>query len=330
MNRPCQNCGCAKLEFLFDAPAFDNASSDSPSRYDLARCQQCNIISTLGVTPDILSDAYSTDYYGSSTDKFIWIIEKILSYSTIARARRFVNFWRAGRNDNTAPYVVDIGCGRGQLLRAFQTLDAKVLGFERQEYPIDESLNGRIRAGSITEPQYADIKFDIVVLWHVLEHIQQSGEYLDAVVSHLNPGGLVVIAVPNFASLQRKLFKQHWFHLDLPRHLVHFEDKWLHKRMEDTGLSVVMENHNDLVQNGYGFIQSLLNAINPARPNQFYRLLKHGGRIQRVFGLSFMINCLLSVLFLPLAIIESAISAVFRKGATIQMVFKLEAPNDQQ
>jgi SAM-dependent methyltransferase len=173
-----------------------------------------------------------------------------------------------------------------------------------------------------------DRKFDIVILWHVLEHIAFPEEALDEIIKHLNPGALLVIAVPNFSSLQRKIFGKNWFHLDLPRHLVHIDEQWIKKQMVKQRLTVVHESHTDLIQNTYGFIQSLLNVCNPSRPNQFYRLLKQGFGPQRYIRFPFLTNLLLSLIFLPFAFVEGAISTAFRKGATIQVVAKLDKAND--
>ena len=70
-------------------------------------------------------------------------------------------------------------------------------------------------------------QFDAVTFWHVLEHLENPGEALVAAGRLLKSNGWLVVAVPDYASLQAKLFGKYWFHLDLPRHLHHFESDWL-------------------------------------------------------------------------------------------------------
>jgi hypothetical protein len=142
---------------------------------------------------------------------------------------------------------------------------------------------------------------------------------LDQICDHLNPDGYLVIAVPNFDSIQRRLFSRYWFHLDLPRHLVHIESGWLVEKLRKRGYSIEQESYFDPIQGGYGFIQSAMNALFPSRHNQFYRLIKHGqGRSGKDLLLLWLWS-LLSILLLPLALVESLISLLADRGATLQI-----------
>ena len=66
------------------------------------------------------------------------------------------------------------------------------------------------------------VSFDAVVLWHVAEHLHDPATTLRNVASLLRPGGVLMIAVPNFGSPEAKIGKAGWFHLDVPRHVFHF------------------------------------------------------------------------------------------------------------
>ena len=203
-------------------------------------------------------------------------------------------------------------------------MGASVLGLERQEFPADEVSGDTVRVGSIGDSQYTDRHFDIVILWHVLEHLEKHDELLDEITDHLAESGLLVIAVPNFSSLQQWIFSKYWFHLDLPRHLVHFDSDWLMQHLSDRGYTVEFVSYADPLQNIYGFMQSTLNAIAPGQLNDYYRLLKHGHYLKSETVLPILKWTSLSVFLLPFAILESILGTLFRRGATVQIRARLE------
>ena len=80
--------------------------------------------------------------------------------------------------------------------------------------------------------------YDVVVLRHSLEHLPDPAADMLRVGDALAPGGRVVISLPNFSAWQRKRFAGRWFHLDLPRHRVHFTPRSLRMLVENARLSV--------------------------------------------------------------------------------------------
>ena len=80
------------------------------------------------------------------------------------------------------------------------------------------------------------VSFDAVVLWHVAEHLHDPATTLRNVASLLRPGGVLMIAVPNFGSPEAKIGKAGWFHLDVPRHVFHFTSATLRPLLADAGL----------------------------------------------------------------------------------------------
>jgi 2-polyprenyl-3-methyl-5-hydroxy-6-metoxy-1,4-benzoquinol methylase len=316
----CNNCGQTNLEPLYNAPAFDSRNREAGKNFGIARCRSCQLVSTTGTDADEVAEAYTSEYYGSASSKFVSAIERIISLTTVVRSRKIIQVWRGGQHTEESPSVLDIGCGRGQLLRAFQSQGASVLGLERQEFPADHTPSDILRVGSISDPEYTDIKFDIIILWHVLEHLEKLEELLNEATNHLSENGLLIIAVPNFSSLQQRMFSKHWFHLDLPRHLVHVDSKWLLQQLTNRGYSIEVTSYMDPLQNTFGFIQSALNSIAPRQPNDYYRLLKHGRFLERKTALRTLAWSLLSIVLLPFAILESTLGAVLRRGATVQVI----------
>ncbi len=320
---PCYNCGGHHLQLLYHAPPFDSAREAGPVSFSIERCLNCGLVNTLGATAAVIEAAYHRDYYGSAQSKFNGFIEGMLSLAHRHRATQVIQHWRAQPNRNSEaqrlPSVLDIGCGRGQLLSAFAQRGCEVCGLERPEFAEQGTPPSFVHIGQLSDPTFTNHRFDIVVLWHVLEHMETITDLLRLVGEHLEEGGLLVLAVPNFASWQHLIFRKHWFHLDLPRHLVHIEEIWLIEQLEQLGLEIEKCNHLDWVQNSYGFIQSSMNSLVHAPANAYYRTLHHRELKNLRQVALFLCWTLLAVLLTPLAIIESIGAALLRRGATVQI-----------
>lgn len=104
--------------------------------------------------------------------------------------------------------------------------------------------------------------FDVIALWHVLEHLPNPGETLRAAADGLSEGGILVIAVPNPGSLQFALFGTFWAHLDAPRHLQLMPARSIRAAVRSSGLRPVLETTTDrggLGWNLFGWQMSLRN-----------------------------------------------------------------------
>jgi SAM-dependent methyltransferase len=120
--------------------------------------------------------------------------------------------------------VLDIGAGTGAFLDKAQHSGWEVTGLEPDEgarkicfdkYGIQcESSENLFRLPSQ--------KYDAVTMWHVLEHVHQLHEYIDQIKRVLKPGGVALIALPNYTSKDAEEYKSFWAAYDVPRHLYHF------------------------------------------------------------------------------------------------------------
>ena len=268
---------------------------------------------------DVLAAAYSRSYYGSEKAKFLSAIEALVRIGHHRQAKKILDLYHRQQsgsgNEDKDVSVMDIGCGRALLLQEFSKLNADCLGIERNEFPGTHLHNVDVHIGALHDAELKSKSFDIIVIWHVLEHITELGALLEELPKHLNPGGLLVVSVPNYSSWQSRFFKQHWFHLDIPRHVTHFEKKWLQRTLDSMGLKIVSHNTFTASQNIYGFIQSSLNRFMPRKPNRLYQLLtRRQGRQDwlALFGWS-----LLAVPLVPFAVLETLITEISGKGATL-------------
>jgi 2-polyprenyl-3-methyl-5-hydroxy-6-metoxy-1,4-benzoquinol methylase len=79
-------------------------------------------------------------------------------------------------------------------------------------------------------------KFDVITLWHVLEHLHEPQQKLETLKNHLTENGTIIIAVPNRESYDAKHYKNHWAAFDVPRHLWHFSQQNMRSILNQTGL----------------------------------------------------------------------------------------------
>ena len=313
----CWNCGSAEFETLFQARDFDTALDGFPVR----RCRQCELCYTGEVTQAVLAASYSRAYYGSEKAKFVPLIETLVSMGHRRLAKKILGLYHGRQSapniDESALSVMDIGCGRALLLQEFSKLGTACLGIERDEFPGTAPRGVDVHIGALGDEELSGRRFDIIIIWHVLEHITDLGSLLKELPAHLNPGGLLVISVPNFSSWQSRFFRQHWFHLDIPRHVTHFEKEWLQKKLTSLGMDIVSQNTFTASQNVFGFIQSSLNKIFPRKPNRFYKSLTRGN--ERKSWLSLTGWTLLAIPLALLAVLETLLSESSHRGATLSI-----------
>lgn len=136
--------------------------------------------------------------------------------------------------------VLDIGCSSGDYLAYLRSLGWEVYGVEldegaaryaREHFGID------VRAGSAehTLNEFPDRSFDVVTMWHVLEHLFDPSLVLAEVHRILRPGGILMLEMPNVRSLWASMLGEYWFPLEIPRHLYHFNPPTLRAMLAKTG-----------------------------------------------------------------------------------------------
>jgi len=96
-----------------------------------------------------------------------------------------------------------------------------------------------VATGAFEDVGYPDRFLDVITMYHVLEHLHNPREALSKAYQLLKSGGLLVVAVPNLDSLQARIFRQRWYHLDAPRHLYHFTPRTLEMLLHEAGFKIV-------------------------------------------------------------------------------------------
>jgi len=212
------------------------SGSARPHNWRLLRVVEC---SSCGATYTAPRPASMDRYYPRRYRAYGPLVTLILG----AFYRMRVSRWAAWKPKGGS--VLEIGCGSGLMLAAFSQRGWKAVGIER-----NEEVVARVRPGpgvEITtlpvEELPAEARFDLILMFHVLEHIGDPVRLLRECAKRLAPGGRVVVNVPNFGSWQARFAGTNWLHLDIPRHLVHYTPKTL---AADARTSAI-EGHPDWV-----------------------------------------------------------------------------------
>src|SRR5690606_25428262 len=165
---------------------------------------------------------YDSDDYISHTDSKRSLFEKVyqlIKQYSLHKKLRIIN-----RFSPTKGTLLDVGAGTGDFLQC-----SKKGGWQIQG--VEPNIKARKLADEKGVHLLDDIdevtnqKFDVITLWHVLEHIPNLESYIIKLKGLLKDNGILVIAVPNYKSYDAKYYKEFWAAYDVPRHLWHFSIK---------------------------------------------------------------------------------------------------------
>ncbi len=266
------NCVHSKLSSRPLFSASDYVTGDS---FTLDRCGDCCLVRTLPIPSlDGMEAYYPEAYYGTlKGQRFPGLVEALQARLYLRRVRRLeCLLTRGGRR------VLDVGCGPGFLLEAFRARGWAGVGLERTEQAArhGQTMGLDIRTGTLWDEALAGERFDAAVLWHVLEHVPDPGRWLVRLEALLKPGGILLVSVPNFGCPEARLAGPNWFHLDVPRHLVHFTPTTLGCLLEEAGFELVEKWRFAPEFDLFSFIQSVHNRLGLPF-NHLYRQLRGAG-----------------------------------------------------
>ena len=314
MNPNCLVCG-AETRHRFDAVA---------DGFAVYGCDACGSARTWPALDEQQIGAwYPQAYYGNRNVRFNPLFERLTRFFRRRRVGVIRRLTKPGA-------VLDVGCGRGFTLRFLADSGYRPTGVELSPQAASharDALGLDIRTGDFLSQTFEPDQFEVVIFWHSLEHIADPLAALDRAKEILKPGGLLVVAVPNFESIQARTSGREWFHLDVPRHYVHFSTGGLKKALKDRGFHIVSTAHFSMEQNPYGWIQSLLNRV--FAHDLLYSILKDpAARAHRIreYPLQTIATTIAGVLLLPVAFGLMMIETMLRRGGTIEIYARKENP----
>lgn len=170
-----------------------------------------------------------------------WILSKveILSHRYMRSYYPRIPAWSGGRK------ALDIGCGNGAHLLLLKKLGWDVYGFDIVDHtsPKVKSQAIPVLTGSLDGLAHLEGAFDLITMWHVLEHVHDPSATLRFVRKLLSARGILMMEVPNCGSLAARVFGRHWVAYDLPRHLCHFTMRTAGRLLELEGFELLQKGH---------------------------------------------------------------------------------------
>jgi SAM-dependent methyltransferase len=263
-------------------------------------CDACGSQTTWPIPTDAELDRAYAHWYRPEGGRFSGIGDRLL---------RALRGRLAQRLDAISPpgLVLDVGSGDGALLDALAARGRTAIGLER------EATRADVRTVELAE---FDQACAAVVFWHSLEHLREAGGAVERAIALLEPQGSLVIAVPNPASAQARLFGERWLALDLPRHLVHVPAAALISRLRGLGMRIERTSYLRGGQVVFGWLHGLVGTL-PGRPDLYDAIRRPEARRQPISAGRRLAVLAAAALALPFAAALALGEAALRRGGTL-------------
>ncbi|WP_316737851.1 class I SAM-dependent methyltransferase [Pedobacter aquatilis] len=286
------------------SPVLFEIKAKSGEHYLIKTCQNCGHNFTwFNHEVDIESYYDDKDYAVQDTRKSIFYKIQQIEYKAVLKKIKSYK--------STPATVLDFGSGKGLFLQFAKEQGFDVKGIEssvpradyaKKYFGLDVNTD-YYKSGSVF-----NTKFDVLTMFHVLEHIHLSDNLLQNLIQdNLKDDGLLIIEVPNFNSWQSKWAGNKWLHLDVPRHISHFTPAILKTLIEHNGFKIKSSSYFSLHLGIIGMVQTIFSWFGY---NGFLIAdLKRKKTIPLILGLLFV---------LPFAILLEVISSIFKGGGIIR------------
>ena len=231
----CPSCG---------SPDFKNFLTThdyflSKEQFSLDRCAQCGLVFTNPIPrPEYLSGYYDSPDYLSHTASnqglYGWIYRQLRNINLAYKYRIIERFKNKGN-------ALDIGQGTGEFLYYLRQKGWEVTGIEPNQQAREfAAVNYGLKVyGEESISEIPAGSFDLITMWHVLEHVPNLRQRMTDVFRLVRHDGFLIIAVPNLDSPDFDFYGEYWAALDVPRHLYHFSNQSMRRLLETSGLEVL-------------------------------------------------------------------------------------------
>jgi len=317
----CPVCNSHQQAIAFHATPLDYSTDTS---FEIIQCKSCKHGYTFGVIYD--SASYESGSYDLKEKFWHKALNPLFNYLEKNKTDYINDHLKAPGN------ILEIGAGKGRFVRALRKKEYNAFGIEPSQRSFNLSKNSasgfvyNCMLDQITKIPELNTKFSFIVLWHVLEHIENPKLILNEIRDHLTENGFVLIGVPNFDSWQAHIGKSDWYHLDPSRHISHFTPQSLSTLAESCQYKVEKIYFNSFYQDFMGELITAVNTLCPAknsvlntiRLNKKY--IQNIGKALSIFW--FLYSSALSLLLAPFIILSTIASSFYKKSGTMVFVIR--------
>ena len=186
-------------------------------------------------SPEKLPSYYESEDYISHTDGKRSLFERVYHLIKNIALKNKVKLINAQSKKGK---LLDIGAGTGDFLVAAKIAGWETIGIE----PSSKAKKIAINKGVSFANNLSDLKndsFDVITMWHVLEHVANLDEYIFELKRLIKPTGTILIAVPNYKSFDANYYGKFWAAFDVPRHIWHFSKTAIQKLFAEKDMKLV-------------------------------------------------------------------------------------------
>ncbi|MFH1062544.1 MAG: class I SAM-dependent methyltransferase [Candidatus Omnitrophota bacterium] len=289
----CRLCASGGVRELFLAQDIHGRHILSEDKFAILQCEACGVTFTeVETDSDYYKKYYRENYYPPiNSNSFI---DRILSWMqnfSFKQRLKLIETYKSSQGNR----VLEIGCGRGEFLNFLPDvyekngveINEKGYNFVKENYKNIDVHNLRINDRTFEASILG--KFDVIIMWHVFEHINDPVIFAENLAKLLAENGVIIFDIPNRNSFGFSWCKKWWFHLDAPRHLFHYDYNSMRDLIKRSKLEII-----EFLGNFRDYPQDL--------PASFYSRFKTN---------NFISNLFLFIFVLPIATIFRLIIALF-------------------
>lgn len=263
----------------------------SHETFQLIKCENCKLaITSPRPAPEDLGHYYLSDDYISHAKSSKSLFDKVYKTARLYTLKWKLNLVKENLRTKTKSTILDFGCGTGEFLQTCKQNGLVTTGVEPSD--IARTHAAELTRGKVHSTlEEVEGNFQVITLWHVLEHVPDLNDMLDQLKTKLEKDGIMFIAVPNHQSYDARIYQERWAGYDVPRHLWHFSEPTMNQLLKKHGLtlekiipmkldafyvSMLSEKHGSGKSSIGGFIQGLINGLRSnylAKPNEYSSLI---------------------------------------------------------
>jgi len=233
----CPICNDSNTQIAIESQDF----SLTQNSFSILHCNHCSFRFTTPVpNQDEIGRYYKFNNYISHTDtKEGWMnhLYHFVRTKTLADKTKWIQSLFTGHKG----HILDIGAGTGAFAHAMQQKAWKVTGLEPDAITREKAFEIYQLHLQSTDTIFdlPENEFEVITMWHVLEHVHALKPYLNQCFKSLKHNGRLIIAVPNYTSFDARYYQKYWAAYDLPRHLYHFSPKSMSILLNEMGFDNV-------------------------------------------------------------------------------------------
>lgn len=263
----CPACSQPSADFLFSAKDYNKRISDVD--FLIYRCQRCDYVFVRNI-PEDLGRYYPKEYYPIPKDE-----AELAERASMERYKidLLTPFVKSGRLLEIGPAFGNfayLAKKQGFSVQCIE-MSPECCQFLREVVKVDDVIQSSDVARGLEQVR----SFDVIALWHVLEHLPDPWTTLKQLADHIPSGGHLLLAMPNPKSIQFRVLGHRWAHLDAPRHLCLISPALLKQKLEALGFKAEMETASDpggIGWNSFGWQVTLISLFSN-------RLLRFAGKV---------------------------------------------------